>query len=125
MQLEQIALREDLGIQLMEDAEQSETSVDQLLNQAVEEFLLNKQRAKIDGEVAAFVRLHPELWRTKPGQWVAIHNSHLVDADSNRVALYRRVRERYGRVPVLIREVTAEAEQDIWLRTPSTGKMAQ
>lgn len=125
MLLGQIALRDDLGIQLLEDAEQSDTSIDQLLNQAVEDFLLNKQRTKIDAEIAAFVKIHPQLWKTRPGQWVAIHNSHLVDADPDRVALYRRVRERYGRVSVLIREVTEEAEQDIWLRTPSTGKMAQ
>ncbi len=125
MQLEQVALREDLGIHLLQDAEQNETSVDQLLNQAVEEFLLNKQRAKIDTEIAAFVRLHPELWKTKPGEWVAIHNGKLVDADPDRIALYRRVRERYGKVSVLIREVTTDPEQEIWLRTPSTGKADQ
>ncbi len=125
MQLEQIALREDLGIQLLQNATYSATSVDQLLNQAVEEFLLNQQRAKIDAEVAAFVTLHPELWRTRAGQWVAIHNGKLVDADPDRVALYRRVRDLYGKVPVLIREVTTDPEQEIWLRTPSTGKVAQ
>lgn len=125
MQLEQVVLREDLELRLLHDAESSDTSIGQLLNEAVEEFLLNRQRAKIDDEIAAFVRLHPELWRTKPGQWVAIHNSKLVDADPDRVALYRRVRKNYGQTPVLVREVTANPEEDIWLRTPSTGKIGR
>ncbi len=125
MQLEQVVLREDLGLRLLRDAERSDASIGQLLNEAVEEFLLNRQRAKIDAEVTAFVRLHPELWRTRPGEWVAIHNGKLVDADPDRVALYRRVRKSYGQTPVLVREVTADPAEEIWLRTPSTGKMDQ
>ncbi len=125
MQLEQVVLREDLELRLLRDAERSDTSIGQLLNEAVEEFLLNRQRAKIDAEVAAFVRLHPELWRTKPGQWVAVHNGKLVATDPDRVALYRRIRKNYGQTPVLVREVTANPDEDIWLRTPSTGKVAQ
>lgn len=125
MPFDQLVLREDLGIQLLEDAAQSDTSIDQLLNQAVEEFLLNKQREKIDAEIAAYIELHPELWKTRAGQWVAVHDGQVVDADPDRVALYQRVRQRFGKTPVLIREVAADPDPEIWIRTPSTGKLEQ
>jgi len=125
MQLAQIDIREDLGIQLQQDAERNDTTVDQLLNQAVEEFLRNKQRAKIDVETTAYISLHPKLWKTKPGQWVAIHNQKLVDSDADRVSLYRRVRKTYGRTPVLIREVKTDPVDEIRIITRSTGKIEQ
>lgn len=67
--------------------------------------------------------MHGRLWQEMPGMWVAIHNSELVDQDRDRVELYRRVRQRLRNKPVLMREVRAEAVEEIWLRTPSTGRL--
>jgi hypothetical protein len=57
--------------------------------------------------------------------WIAIHNGELVDQDRDKAELYRRVRQRFGRKPVLMLEVKAEAIEEIWLRTPSTGRLPQ
>jgi hypothetical protein len=46
-------------------------------------------------EIAAYHRLHPELWRKYPGQHVAIHDDHLVDHDADSFALSRRISRRY------------------------------
>ncbi len=43
--------------------------------------------------------------------------------DCDKAALYRRIRDRFGRVPVLMREVKPEAVEEIWLRTPGTGRL--
>lgn len=67
--------------------------------------------------------MHVRLWQELPGMWVAIHDGELVDQDRDKAALYRRIRDRFGRIPVLMREVKPEAVEEIWLRTPSTDRL--
>jgi len=66
-----------------------------------------EQLAYLQTERAAFQRLLPELLKTHPGQFVAIHDGRVVDSDADE-------RELAGRViaqdwePVYIQEVRAE-----------------
>jgi hypothetical protein len=95
-----------------------------MVNEAVEHYLRERQRAKLDQEILAYEALHTELWQKHLGQWVAVHEQKLVDYDSDRAALYRRVRAKYGQISVLLRQVTEQPVEEVWLRTPSTGKIA-
>jgi hypothetical protein len=45
------------------------------------------------------------------GAFVAVYNHQLVDHDIDQIALYRRVRERYGNTAVLI--MPAEGHREI------------
>lgn len=121
---ETVVLRPDVRQTLAARAEQEEKSVDDLVNEAIDFYLRTRQREKLDLEIAAYTAMHPELWRARPGQWVAFHNQELVDSDTEQSALYRRVREKYGRTAVLIRQVRQEATEELWMRTPSTGRIA-
>lgn len=118
-----VTLRPDLSDTLQISAQQQDTTVDNLVNEAVERYLREEQRHKIDQEISAYERLHPQLWRTLPGLWVAVHNGKVVDQDEDRATLYRRVRAVYGRTAVLIRQVKADVVEEIWVRTPSTGRV--
>lgn len=118
-----VTLSSDLSQSLRENALQNEKTLDELVNEAVKYYLLDQQRQKIDQEIVAYQRMHPELWRSIPGQWVAVHHGNVVDQDEDRVALYQRVRAEHGRTPVLIRQVTPQVTEEIWMRTPSTGKV--
>lgn len=120
-----VTLSSELSKSLQESDHQHEKTLDELVNEAVEYYLLDQQRQKIDQEIVAYQRMHPELWRSLPGQWVAVHNGNLIDQDEDRVALYQRVRAEYGRTSVLIRQVKPEATEEIWMRTPSTGKIPE
>lgn len=53
-------------------------------------------------EKAAFERLHPALRREYEGQYVAVHNGRVVDADPDRLTLVRRFFDRHGDVSVFI-----------------------
>ena len=75
-------------------------------------------------EIAAFETMHPDLHQKHLGQWVAIHNKKLIDFDEDGSALYQRVRTRYGKTSILIRQVTEKPVEDVWVKTPSTGKLA-
>ncbi|OGO43460.1 MAG: hypothetical protein A2Z04_06410 [Chloroflexi bacterium RBG_16_57_9] len=119
-----IVLRSDLRETLKKDAEQEARSVNDLVNEAVEHYLRERQQAKLDTEIAAYEAMHDELRQKYLGEWVAVHDQKLVEHDSDGLALYRRVRARFGRISVLIRQVTEESVEEVWIRTPSTGKIA-
>lgn len=117
------ALPRDLVESLASAADQMETSVDALIQEAIRQYLAARRREQIEQEIAAYEAMHARLWQDLPGMWVAIHNGELVDHDREKAELYRRVHQHFGRKPVLMREVKAEATEDIWLRTPSTGRL--
>lgn len=110
-------------MRLEQDAVQEARSVSEIVNEAVERYLHERQLAQLDAEIAAFEKLHPELRQKYLGEWVAVHEQKLVDHDNDRAALYKRVRAAYGRTAVLIRQVTEQPDNEIWIRTPSTGKV--
>ena len=120
--MDAIVLEPSLRMTLEQDAAHEARSVNDLINEAVAHYLRERQQAKIDREIAAYEAMHAELMREHLDEWVALHNQELVDHDRDRVALYRRIRARYGRTSVLIRQVLAEPVEEIWMRTPSTGR---
>ena len=66
-----------------------------------------RQLGSLQAERAAFQRLLPELLKTHSGQFVAIQDGRVVDADADESALSRRTLLGAGK-PVYIQEVRAE-----------------
>ncbi len=51
--------------------------------------------------------------------YVAIHNGEVVDNDTDVRALHLRIRQQFGRIPVLLRQVMTEKEpRDLIFRSP-------
>ena len=123
--MEAIVLRADLREAVEKDAVQEARSINEIVNEAVEQYVRERQRIKLDREIAAYEAMHAELRQKYFGQWVAVYEQKLIDHDEDRAALYRRVRAKLASLPVLIRQVTAQTGEDIWMRTPSTGKIGQ
>ncbi len=121
----EIILRSDLHETLEQDAKREARSVSEIVNEAIERYLHERQIAKLDAEIATYEMMYPELRQKHLGQWVAVHEQKLVDHDSDRAALYKRVRATYGRTAILIRQVTEQPDNETWIRTPSTGKIEQ
>ena len=121
--METIVLRADLRETLEKDAEREAKSVNDIVNEAVERYLRERQLAKLDVEIEAYERMHAELKQKYFGQWVAVREQRLVDHDEERAALYHRVRAKYGWATVLIRRVGEQPVEELWIRTPSTGKI--
>jgi len=123
--METITLRADLQTTLTASASLEDKSINDLVNEAVERYLLQRQLTKIDAEIEAYQRLHPMLRQAHFGQWVAVHEQQLVDFDIDRAALYQRVRQKYGLRPVLIRQVAEQPEEELLVRTPSDGRRVE
>ncbi len=95
------------------------TTAISLLHLAISEFLEKATQQKIKEEDAAFIKLHSQLVTPYLGRYVAIHNGEVVDNDTDVRALHLRIRQQFGRIPVLLRQVTAEKEpRDLILRSP-------
>lgn len=73
---------------------------------------------KMEQEIEAFRQLHADLWQRYPEQYVAVYDQELVDRDPELEALYTRVRQNYPNEFVLIRQVEAEPEPVVYLRSP-------
>ena len=62
----------------------------------------DQQRDQLTAEEAAWYVLPLSQKMRYHGQYVAIHNGHVVDSDVDRRALYVRVRQRFSRTPIPI-----------------------
>ena len=78
----------------------------------------HERRAKIHTEAVAW-RAMPEETRCAYGEsFVAVHDGKVIDHDLDRLTLYRRVRQKMGDVPVLIRPANVNHPREIRLLTP-------
>lgn len=76
-----------------------------------------KREEAVEREIRAFHRLHPTLLEHHLGQYVAIHDQHLVDHDADKLALYQRIRNQYPEQFVLVRLVEPEPERELYFRS--------
>jgi hypothetical protein len=114
----------DLIERLQQVASDQNTTAEALLDTAVQDFLDQWANHKIEVEVRAFIQVHPKLIDDYQNQYVAIHNGAVVDHDGNVRALHLRVRQKYGRMPVLLRLVTDAIElPEITVRSPKLSSV--
>lgn len=78
------------------------------------------QLQQLEPDRAAFYKLLPTLLQTHQGQFVAIHQQQMLDADRNRIALAERLNAR-GFPSIYIQKVTPtprtielDAPQEVW-----------
>lgn len=77
-----------------------------LLEHALKLYRLETQRQKIGAEADWWDGVSEDVRNRYRGEFVAIHRKTVVDHDRDRVALYDRVRKRYGNLAVLIAPAT-------------------
>lgn len=75
------------------------------------------QQAMVREEIA-YRELHPTLYPVYEGQHVAILEGQLVDYDTDSVALYQRIRQKYPDRFVLMTPVRATAEEHYTVLSP-------
>jgi hypothetical protein len=102
--------------------------ISHVANDAVRTLLDQINERKLEDEQIAFTQLHPQLVETYLGQFVALHEGKLIDADTNERALYIRAHRRYPHTAVGIfpvRETNDEpVHHFIGLRLPYTEQVA-
>ncbi len=77
-----------------------------------------EEDTQVEREKNAYLRLYPQLKKQYTGQYVAIHNSQLVDHDVDYGALFERIDDRYPDTFVWLTQVEAEPMGTIVVRSP-------
>ena len=77
-----------------------------------------EEDTQVEREKNAYLRLYPQLKKQYTGQYVAIHNSQLVDHDIDYGALFERIDDRYPDTFVWLTQVEAEPIGTIVVRSP-------
>jgi hypothetical protein len=96
-------------------AEQAQPA-EKVLETAVQTHLDQLEREAIHAETEAFWEMHDELVRRYEGEHVAVYQGSVVDHDEDASRLERRVRARFGELPVLIAPVTPRPRRDLrWI----------
>lgn len=135
----QVSLPEQTAEKLQQAAASRGMDSTQLLVQLVEEYLADQapperrpespaqaeQQRKIEREQRHYEAQHAELLALYHGQYIAMHDGKVVDHDSDRVALRRRIRDRYGAIAILITPVEEEPLQTIMVRSPKLVEFSE
>jgi hypothetical protein len=114
-----LALQPALWEQLQQTADEQETDVIALVETAIHTYLRQIEREQIEAEAKAYQKLYPILVQKYLGQYVAIQRGQVIDHDASFQLLHSRVRQRFGRRPVLLRRVETEPERTLIFRSPS------
>jgi hypothetical protein len=77
-----------------------------------------EEDTQVEQEKRAYLQLYPQLKKQYAGQYVAIHNSQLVDHDVDYGALFERIDDRYPDTFVWLTQVEAEPIGTIVVRSP-------
>ncbi len=89
-----------------------------LAAEAIQAHVRAEAQGAMEQEAEVFRRLHPQLLESIPDEYAAVYQEELADHDPDLLTLLQRAEERYPGRPVLIRQVQAEVEPVIHVRSP-------
>ncbi len=116
-----IALHEPL---LIEETQQvaAREGVDaaEVLAEAVRHYLTLYRQKRIATETEAWYAMPAEDRQRYTGKYVAVYDGQIVDSDQDRLALFFRAHERFGRYPILITEGGDQPIPVYRVRSPQT-----
>lgn len=105
-----VVVEPEMYKRIEEVATEYEASTDEIFVEAVRSYLWDLQRLKISEESEIYRQRYPDLRDQYQGQYIAMHNGQVVDHDVDFKSLRQRVRQRFGRTPVLMTLVRGSAE---------------
>lgn len=108
-----VAVELKLYRRVEEAAREYQVTVDEILARSIRLYLWELDRRKISEESVIYRQQHAELKSRYLGQYIAMHNGQVVDHDADFHALRQRVRQRFGRTPVMITLVEDVAERPL------------
>jgi len=113
----QVALKEPtLVVQVEQWARETSRPIEQVLETAVRAYLDELEKEAIHTEMETFWAIHDELLQEYRRQHIALYQSQVVDHDGNASRLSKRIRGRFGRLPVLIAPVKPGLRRDLrWI----------
>ena len=101
--------------------EQEGMDTEAFLAEAVRRHLATFRQKRIVAETEAWYRLPPAERHRYQGKYVAVYQGQVIDSDADRLTLYHRVRQKFGRQTVLITEGGDQPVPVYRVRSPRKG----
>jgi hypothetical protein len=111
-----LQISEELAEKIHKEAKTRGVSIEEYLNSAIRRERTLAARQKIEQEQEWWLSLSLKERAKLEGEFVAVHNKKLIDHDEDKVALTRRIREKYGSIPILI--MPAEGPRELNMYSP-------
>jgi hypothetical protein len=108
-----LVIEPQLYSRIEQAADEHKIGIDRILTDALRRYLWELDRRKISEESQVYQRRHAEMEAQYLGQYIAMHGGQVVDHDPEVVALRQRVRQRFGRKPVMVTLVEEVAERPL------------
>ena len=106
---------------LWQVAKSQGTTAEALADKAIRTYLLQEAEQKIEREEQHYRAQHAELLLRYASQFIAMHEGQVVDYDTDELALFLRIRQRFPMIGVLIKHVTDKVEEVWMVRSPRLG----
>ncbi|HLF27997.1 MAG TPA: DUF5678 domain-containing protein [Anaerolineae bacterium] len=116
-----VNLRPKLAEQLRPEAERRQKSIEELVNDWLEDDLWEQRNKKIHEEAERYYARHAQLRAQYADKVIAMRDGEVVDSGDELLEVYQRVRERFGDEPVLITRVGVEPVETYTIRSPRLG----
>ncbi|MEW6717479.1 MAG: DUF5678 domain-containing protein [Chloroflexota bacterium] len=111
-----LQISEELAGIIHREAETRGVSIEEYLKSTIRREHTLAARQKIEQEQEWWFTLSLKERAKYEGKFVAVHNKKLIDHDEDEIALARRVREKYGNIPILI--MPAEGPPELRIYSP-------
>ncbi|MEK7439346.1 MAG: DUF5678 domain-containing protein [Chloroflexota bacterium] len=118
-----VELRPNLIERLTKEADRRRKSVEELVNEWLEDQLWQDWHRKISEETNQYQEQHAELLKKYRGQCVAMRDGKVIDHDSDLPTLHRRVRDKYGDEPILMSPVSPIPLPTFKVRSPKRKRV--
>jgi hypothetical protein len=111
-----LEISDELANKIKTEAKIRGIAIEDYLRSIIQKEVTLTERQKIEEEQNWWLNLPLNERAKYEGQYVAIHNKTLIDHDSDKEALHRRIRSKYGKEAILM--MPAEGPRDIYIRSP-------
>ena len=108
-----LIVKEPLASQLRQQAEAQGMTPEEFLEAAMRRARFEANRRAIEDESAWWRGAAPSLRAQYAGEFVAVHNHSVVDHDPDEEVLRKRIRDRFGYIPILLTPAEGQREYRI------------
>lgn len=89
-----------------------DTTVEEVVESLVADYLRQQRHQTLLREMDHYRLMHPQIASRYYRQFLGIQDGKILDTDPDGGVLYKRLRQKYGDLPILIVEVTSTPEQE-------------
>ena len=111
-----LQVSEKLAWEIQTEAQERGLAIEAFLRKSLQRERTLTARQKIEQEQTWWLNLPLSARAKYEGEFIAIHNQQLVDHSKDENALYKRIRAKYGKIPILI--MPAEGPKTINIYSP-------